>query len=86
MAGDIHGRVALLSWLARLAAMGFWLTERDVFGNHLHVCALSIMGARRWGVDVQTPVVSIFDYSDGLQLERWFYPDDGAAWDRIFTD
>ena len=52
MAGDIHGREALLAWLARLRANGFWLTEDDVFGNDEHVCALSIMGARRPGVDV----------------------------------
>ena len=86
MAGDIRGRAALLLWLGQLAGMGFWLTELDVFGNDLHVCALSTMGARRQGVDVQTRVVSIFDYSDGLQLVRWIYPDDAAAWDGIFTD
>jgi ketosteroid isomerase-like protein len=86
MAGDIHGREALLAWLARLRAKGFWLTEDDVFGNDDHVCALSIMGARRAGVEVQTRVVSVFNYRDGRQLERWFYPDDMAAWNRIFAD
>ena len=86
MAGDIHGREALLAWLARLRAKGFWLTEDDVFGNDDHVCALSIMGARRVGVEVQTRVVSVFNYRNGRQLERWFYPDDMAAWNRIFAD
>jgi ketosteroid isomerase-like protein len=86
MAGDIHGREALLAWLARLRAKGFWLTEDDVFGNDDHVCALSIMGARRAGVEVQTRVVSVFNYRDGRQLERWFYPDDMAAWNRIFAE
>jgi len=86
MAGDIHGREALLAWLARLRAKGFWLTEDDVFGNDDHVCALSIMGARRAGVEVQTRVVSVFNSRDGRQLERWFYPDDMAAWNRIFAD
>jgi ketosteroid isomerase-like protein len=86
MAGDIHGRDALLAWLARLRAKGFWLTEDDVFGNDDHVCALSIMGAHRAGVDVQTRVVSVFNYRDGRQLERWFYPDDMGAWNRIFAD
>ena len=86
MAGNIHGREALLAWLARLRAKGFWLTEDDVFGNDDHVCALSIMGARRAGVEVQTRVVSVFSYRDGRQLERWFYPDDMAAWNRIFAD
>ena len=86
MAGDIHGREALLAWLARLRAKGSWLTEDDVFGNDDHVCALSIMGARRAGVEVQTRVVSVFNYRDGRQLERWFYPDDMSAWNRIFAD
>ena len=86
MAGDIHGRETLLAWLARLRAKGFWLTEDDVFGNDDHVCALSIMSARRAGVEVQTRVVSVFNYRDGRQLERWFYPDDMAAWNRIFAD
>jgi hypothetical protein len=31
-------------------------------------------------------VVSIFRVRDGLQAERWFYPDDPDAWDRIFGD
>jgi ketosteroid isomerase-like protein len=86
MAGEIHGREPLLAWLARLRAKGFWLTEDDVFGNDDHVCALSVMGARRAGVEVQTRVVSVFNYRDGRQLERWFYPDDMAAWNRIFAD
>lgn len=85
MAGEVEGRDALVAWLAKLQAKGFWLTEHDVFGNDDHVCALSMMGARRNGTDVQTPVVSIFHYRDGLQTERWFYPEDPAAWDRIFV-
>jgi len=79
MAGDIQGRDDLLAWLARLSEKGFWLTEDDVFGNDDHVCALSIMGARRLGDDVQTRVVSVFTYRDGRQVERWFYPDDVSA-------
>jgi hypothetical protein len=48
------------------------------------VCALSHMGARREGLDVHTRVVSIFHYWDGVQHERWFYPEDLDAWDRIY--
>lgn len=84
MAGDLHGRPALLDWLARLRALGFWLTEEDVFGNDEHVCALSVMGARRGTVEVETRVVSVFRYRDGEQLERWFYVDDLEAWNEIF--
>ena len=51
-----------------------------------HVCALSIMGARRPGIDVETRVVSVFRYQNGQQTERWFHPEDPAAWDRIFED
>lgn len=86
MAGDIHGRDGLLKWLGQLGHKGFWLREHDVLGNDDHVCALSIMGVRRAGVDVQTRVVSIFHYRDGQQLERWFYPEDPLAWDMIFED
>jgi ketosteroid isomerase-like protein len=86
MAGDVRGREQLIAWLARARAKGFWLTEHDVLGNDEHVCALSSMGARRPGVDVQTRVVSVFHYRDGQQLERWFYPDDPATWDQIFAD
>src|SRR5215471_2626520 len=61
-AGDIRGRDALLAWLRGLAPVGFWLREHDVFGNDDHVCALSYMGARRAGVEVETRVVSIFHF------------------------
>ena len=86
MAGELRGRDQLIAWLSRLQATGFWLTEHDVFGNDEHVCALSFMGARRRGVDVQTRVVSVFHYRDGQQLERWFYLEDSAAWDQIFAE
>jgi ketosteroid isomerase-like protein len=86
MAGDVRGRDQLIAWLNRARAKGFWLTEHDVLGNDEHVCALSSMGARRPGVDVETRVVSVFHYRDGQQLERWFYPDDPAIWDQIFGD
>ena len=86
MAGEISGRAELVDWLARLRATGFWLEEQDVFGNDLHVCAISTMGARRHGVDVKTRVVSIFRYHDGQQLERWIYPDDARAWEAIFAE
>lgn len=86
MAGEVRGRDQLLGWLSRLQEKGFWLTEHDVLGSDAHVCALSVMGARRDGVDVRTRVVSVFHYLDGQQLERWFYPEDIAAWDQIFAD
>jgi uncharacterized protein len=85
MAGTIEGRDALLTWLARVGAMGFWLEEHDVFASDRHVCAISTMGARRTGVDVQTRVISIFRYHGGRQVERWLYPDDAVAWNAIFA-
>ena len=69
----------------RARGPGFWLREHDVFGNDEHVCALSYMGAEREGVSVDTRVVSIFHFQDGRQKERWFYPEDPDAWDRIFS-
>jgi len=83
-AGDVRGRDAVVTLLAGLGELGFRLQEHDVFGNDEHVCALSLMGARRPGVDVQTRVVSIFHFRDGRQVERWFFPEDAAAWDEIF--
>ena len=83
-AGDIRGRNEVVRWLADLIETGFWLTEHDVLGNDEHVCALSNMGARRPGLEVETRVVSIFHFRDGRQVERWFFPEDAAAWDRIF--
>lgn len=85
MAGTIEGREALLTWLARLGNSGFWLVEHDVFASDDHVCAISTMGARRDGLDVQTGVISIFRYRDGRQVERWLYPDDTAAWNTILA-
>jgi ketosteroid isomerase-like protein len=85
MAGTIRGREALLAWLAQLPGLGFWLAEHDVLASDLHVCAISTMGARRAGVDVQTRVVSVFRYHDGRQVERWLYPDDPDAWRAIFA-
>jgi uncharacterized protein len=84
MAGEIRGIDELVAWLGRLREIGFTIREHDVFGNDEHVCALSYMGARRPGVDVETPVVSVFHYRAGQQVERWLYPDDAAAWGAIF--
>ncbi|HEY8437093.1 MAG TPA: hypothetical protein VIK65_00645, partial [Candidatus Limnocylindrales bacterium] len=61
---------------ARLGPLGFTIREHDVFADADHACALSYIGARREGFEVETRVVSIFHYRDGLQTERWFYPDD----------
>lgn len=85
LAGDVRGRDALLSWIGRLPGLGFWLREVDVFASDDHVCAVSVMGARREGVDVQTRVVSVFRFEDGQQVERWLYPDDHVAWSAIFA-
>jgi uncharacterized protein len=84
LAGELEGRDRVLQLLARLPSLGFTLREHDVFGDDDHVCALSYMGARREGLEVETRVVSIFHYRDGRQTERWFYPDDVLAWNRIF--
>ena len=85
MAGEIRGLDELVAWLGRLAAYGFTIREHDVFGNDEHVCALSYIGARRPGVDFEVRVTSVFHFRDGQQVERWFYPEDMAAWDAIFT-
>ncbi len=85
MAGTIEGREALLPWLAQLGKIGFWLVEHDVFASDRHVCAISTMGARRSSMEVETRVISIFRYREGRQVERWFYPDDTAAWNTIFA-
>jgi ketosteroid isomerase-like protein len=85
LAGDLHGRDALISFLGQLGARGFWLREHDVFANDEHVCALSEMGANRGDLAVSTRVVSIFHFRDGRQVERWFYPEDATVWNSIFT-
>jgi ketosteroid isomerase-like protein len=85
MAGDVQGREKLLEWLADVAKIGFWLREHAVFGDGEHVCALSVMGAKRTDIDVETRVVSIFHFRDGRQSERWFYPEDNEAWDAMFS-
>jgi hypothetical protein len=81
--GEIRGRDRLVEWLGELLTQGFWLIEHDVFGNDEHVCALSIMGAKRGDTDVQTRVVSVFHFREGKQLERWLYPEDPVAWKQI---
>ncbi len=85
MAGEIRGLDALVAWLSRLNGLGFTLREHDVLGNDDHVCALSYMGARRPGVDIEIRVLSVFHFRDGRQLERWLYPEDLEAWDAIFN-
>jgi ketosteroid isomerase-like protein len=84
MAGEIRGIDELITWLGRLAELSFTLREHDVFGNNEHVCALSHMGARRPGVDVEVRVTSVFHFRGGRQVERWLYPEDMDAWDTIF--
>lgn len=83
-AGDIRGRDALLGWLKDLPKIGFSLREHDVLGNDDHVCALSYMGARREGLQIETRVVSVFHFREGRQIERWFFPEDAQVWNRIF--
>jgi hypothetical protein len=85
MAGDVRGRDALAAWLGKLRAKGLWLSEHDVLGNDVHVCALRIMGARRPRVEVETRVVSVFHQRDGRQIERWIHPEDLVAWEQIFA-
>jgi len=84
MAGEIRGVDELVAWLSRLTELGFILREHDVLGNDEHVCALSYMGARRPGVDIEIRVTSVFHFRAGRQVERWLYPEDMAAWDAIF--
>jgi ketosteroid isomerase-like protein len=84
MAGAIRGLDDLVTWLGRLRALGFTLREHDVFGNDEHVCALSYMGARRPGLDVEVRVTSVFHFRAGKQVERWLYPEDMAVWETIF--
>ena len=85
MAGDIRGIDGLVAWLGRLGEFAFTIREHDVLGNDEHVVALSYMGARRPGLDIETRVTSVFHYRDGRQVERWMYPEDAAAWDAIFA-
>ncbi|MFI5198809.1 MAG: nuclear transport factor 2 family protein [Candidatus Limnocylindrales bacterium] len=85
MAGDIRGLQELVAWLGRVNELGFSIREHDVFGNDDHVCALSYMGARRPGLDIETRVTSVFHYRAGRQVERWMYPEDPEAWDLIFN-
>ena len=86
LAGEIRGLDSVVAFLRRTTEVGFTLREHDVLGNDDHVCALSVMGARRPGVDIEVQVVSVFHFRDGRQLERWFYPEDLDAWDAIFTE
>jgi hypothetical protein len=60
--------------------------RRSLRARKTRVCALSIMGATRRGVDARTRVVSVFRYRDGCQRERWLYPDDPEAWNMIFAE
>ena len=84
LAGDHVGRERVLELLARLGPLGFTIREHDVFANDEHLCALSFIGARREGLEVETRVVSVFHYRDGQQTERWFYPEDAVTLNRIF--
>jgi uncharacterized protein len=84
LAGDWEGRDQLFQLFAKLGPLGFTIREHDVFADDDHVCALSYIGASREDLQSETRVVSIFHYRDGRQTERWFYPDDLVAWNRIF--
>lgn len=89
LAGDIHGREALFRFLDRLREITdgtFALKEHDVLGSNDHVVALSHMSAVRKQGSVSVDVVSVFHFVDGRQQERWFYPSDIAAWDRILGE
>jgi hypothetical protein len=68
LVATIPARGNIEAWLDRLRTKDFWLFEDDVFGRDDHACALSVMGARREGIDAQTRVVSVFRYRDGRQV------------------
>jgi ketosteroid isomerase-like protein len=85
LAGDIRGLDEVVTWITRVRTLGFTIREHDVFGNDEHVCALSYMGARRPGLDVEVRVTSVFHYRGGKQVERWMYPEDMAVWESIFS-
>lgn len=68
LVATIPARGNIEAWLDRLRTQDFWLVEDDVFGRDDHACALSVMGARREGIDAQTRVVSVFRYRDGRQV------------------
>lgn len=84
LAGDHVGRERVLELLARLGPLGFTIREHDVFADDEHLCALSFIGARREGLEVETRVVSVFHFRHGQQTERWFYPEDAVVLNRIF--
>ena len=81
-AGEIRGLEAVVHFLRTLPA-GFTIREHDVFGNDQHVVALSYMGIRRPDFEDMVRVVSVFHFRNGRQVERWFYPEDMVAWDRV---
>lgn len=83
LAGEYVGRERLLEFLARLGPLGFTIREHDVFADDEHLCALSFIGARREGLEVEMRVVSVFHFREGRQTERWFYPEDTVTWNRI---
>jgi ketosteroid isomerase-like protein len=81
--GDIRGLDAVVAFLRGLAA-GWILREHDVIANDQHVVALSNMGVRRPDLELEVRVVSVFHFRNGRQVERWFYPEDLEAFDRVF--
>jgi len=83
LAGDHVGRERVLELLAKIGPLGFMIREHDVFAKDEHLCALSLIGARREGLEVETRVVSGFHFRHGQQTERWFYPDDAVTLNRI---
>jgi hypothetical protein len=82
-AGDVRGLDAVLALLRGLPP-GYTVSEHDVLGSDQHVVALSSMGVRRGELEDMIRVVNVFHFRDGRQIERWFYPEDMEAWDRIF--
>ena len=83
LTGEYVGRERVFEFLTSLPPLGFTIREHDVFANDEHLCALSFIGARREGLEVETRVVSVFHFRDGQQTERWFYPEDPATWNRV---
>ena len=84
LAGDYVGRERLWSSSPASPRSGSPIREHDVFANDDHLCALSFIGARREGLEVETRVVSVFHFRHGRQTERWFYPENAVTWNRIF--
>jgi ketosteroid isomerase-like protein len=88
LAGDFRGHEAIMGFFGQLIEVTggtFTLDIHDVLANDTHGVVLVTARAERDGQPVVVREANIWHLSDGKATEFWAFPEDSAAFDKMFA-